>query len=462
MKNKYISLPLLIGFMVVAVDSVRNLPSLALFGEYLPIFFILGLIFFLIPVLFVSAELSAIFAKDNENGVYHWVLKAFGPNVGMFAVWTQWSNSAIWFPANLIFIVSTFMAIFVPSLSSDKLTLSLSMIVLFWMITIVNTRGVKESARIAFICMILGVIIPVVLLVVFATMWYFDGYVLHMTFSLSSFSFNINTTNLSAITAVIASFLGMELCSVHIDRVKNPRKTYTKAILIAAVIIIIMYFVGSMAIAMIMPHSDIKLYDGIAGTFKALFGKYDLSFLTPVIILMIVLGSIGSLINWSVSPVKGMAQAVKRGYLPKTLGKENKFGAPSNILILQAFIITIMCFLLTLFQNISDFYWIFLSLSTEIYLLMYFILFCSALKIRRSKQYEHVIIKNNFVFYTIVALGIIGSFFAFAVGFIPSADVISSMTTYSFLTIYTSATAGVCLLSVIFFIYKRFSTVDIT
>ena len=455
--NKYISLPILVGFMVVAVDSIRNLPSLALFGEYLPVFFILGLVLFLMPVLFVSAELSAVFARDNENGVYHWVINAFGKDVGMFAVWAQWSNSAIWFPANLIFIISTFIAIFIPVLSEDKLVLSLSMVALFWLITIINTRGVKESARVAFICMILGVVLPVILLVIFVGIWYFDGYMVHLSFSEHSFIFDINSTNLSAITAVIASFLGMELCSVHIDRVKNPRKTYTKAIWIAAFLIILLYFIGAIAIAMIMPSHDLKIYDGIAGTFQVLFKKFDLSFMTPILILAIVLGSVGSLINWSVSPVKGMSQAAKRGYMPKALGKENKYGAPANILIVQALIITVMCLLLTLFDSISNFYWIFLSLSTEIYLIMYLILFFSAFKIRRSKKYEHVIIKNNLVFYSIVVLGIIGSSLALVVGFIPSVNVISGMSMSDFFIIYAGATISVCILYFFFHFYKRLS-----
>jgi amino acid transporter len=455
MNSKYISLPVLVGFMVVAVDSIRNLPSLALFGDYLPIYFVLGLVLFLIPVLFVSAELSAVFAKDNENGVYHWVIRAFGKDVGMFAVWLQWSNSAIWFPANLIFIVSTFLVIFIPSVAENKLALALIMISVFWIITIINTRGVKESARVAFACMILGVVLPVVLLVIFVGLWVFNGYVVHLSFSASSLALDINSTNISAVTAVIASFLGMELCSVHIDRVKEPRKTYTKAIWIAAFLIVFLYFVGAISIAMIMPHNDIRIYDGIAGTFHSLFDKFDMSFMTPILILMIVLGSIGSLINWSVSPVKGMSQAAKRGYLPVALGKENKRGAPANILIVQAIVITVMCYLLTNFDSISNFYWIFLSLSTEIYLLMYLILFVSAIKIRRSSQYEKLIIKNDFVFYSVVILGMFGSVLSFIVGFIPSASVISGMSMSTFLIIYTSATVGVCLLYFVFFFYKR-------
>ena len=456
MKSSYISLPVLVGFMIVAVDSARNLPSLAIFGHYLPVFFILGMALFLIPVLFVSAELSAVFSNDTHNGVYHWVRNAFGKDIGMFAVWAQWSNSAIWFPANLIFIVSTFIAIFVPWLSHNQIVMAFAMSGLFWIITYINTKGVKESASVAFMCMLGGVVIPVLFLVVIFAMWYFYGYTMHIAITAESFTFAFNLDNLSAITAIIASFLGMELCSVHINQVRSPRKTYTKAIWTAGTLVVLMYFAGAMAIAFMIPHNDINIYDGIAGTFKAIFSRFNISYLTPVLILMIVAGSIGSLINWSVSPVKGMAQAAQHGYLPEALGRENRHGAPGNILIAQAVVITAMCFIITLFDSISDFYWVFLSLSTEIYLMMYMLLFLSAIRIRRNPKFEHgVIIRSNLLFYTVISLGIIGSILAFIIGFIPSASVIHGLNIGTFELIYAGTTIGVCLFYFVFYFYHR-------
>lgn len=68
MKNN-LSLLMLTGLIIISVDSVRNLPSLAVFGEYLPLFFIIGVVFFLVPVAFISAELSANFADQHQNGI---------------------------------------------------------------------------------------------------------------------------------------------------------------------------------------------------------------------------------------------------------------------------------------------------------------------------------------------------------------------------------------------------------
>ncbi len=103
MKNN-LSLLMLTGLIIISVDSVRNLPSLAVFGEYLPLFFIIGVVFFLIPVAFISAELSANFADQHQNGIFQWCSKGISDNAGMFAIWAQWSSNVIWFPASLLFM----------------------------------------------------------------------------------------------------------------------------------------------------------------------------------------------------------------------------------------------------------------------------------------------------------------------------------------------------------------------
>ena len=93
MKNK-ISLISLVMITVVSVDSIRNLPAAAKFGELLITFYILAAIFFLIPTALVSAELAG--AHDCEGGIYTWVRNAFGDKAGVLAIWLQWIENVIW------------------------------------------------------------------------------------------------------------------------------------------------------------------------------------------------------------------------------------------------------------------------------------------------------------------------------------------------------------------------------
>ncbi|MDE4982386.1 amino acid permease, partial [Francisella tularensis subsp. holarctica] len=57
--------------------------------------------------------------------------------------------------------------------------------------------------------------------------------------------------------------------------------------------------------------------------------------------LMVFVGSIGSKINWMISPARGLLQAADDHFLPNILDKTNNHDVPSDILILQAIIMTI-------------------------------------------------------------------------------------------------------------------------
>ncbi|MCL9779965.1 APC family permease [Vibrio sp. S4M6] len=449
-----LSLPVLIGLIVVSVDSVRNIPSLAIFGNHLPIFFLAGIVLFLLPVSFISAELSATFSNDKDNGIYHWVKRAYGKDMGMFAIWNLWINSLIWFPANLLFIASTFLTIFFPNVASHQSVLITLMVAIFWFITLLNLKGIKESARVAYACLLLGVILPILILLVSAAIWLFKGLPTHFTLN-HGLELGSASHNMSALMVIITSFLGVEITSVHINRVANPKRTFTIAILVAAILIVALMFIGSIAMAMMIPAEHLSLYNGLAQTFRAILGQFGLGYMGPAILCMVVLGSVGALISWTISPAIGMGQAARNGYMPKALGKFNKNGVPTAILLIQAVIITVFCLAITLFKNMNDFYWYLISLSTAIYLLMYMAMFFAGMKLRKQSTQAGTLLKNNALFYLISIAGLVGVFATFIISFIPSSQVLQQETLSSYLLQFGSGVVVVSLCYFGFVFYRK-------
>src|SRR3990167_2950161 len=96
-KIKTLALTLLI---TGSIDSIRNLPTAALFGSTLIFFFAFAAITFLIPSALVSAELAS---NIKKGGIYQWTRQAFGEHIGFLAIWLQWINNVIWFPTILSF-----------------------------------------------------------------------------------------------------------------------------------------------------------------------------------------------------------------------------------------------------------------------------------------------------------------------------------------------------------------------
>ncbi|ASG67974.1 amino acid:proton antiporter [Francisella halioticida] len=422
-----IGLVLLILLMAGAIDNIRNLPSTATSGTYIFFFFIIAVVLFLAPVALVSAEMTATYTNKGEEGLYGWVKKAFGPNIGMLAIWFQWVNTLIWFPSILTFLAGTIAYLFNPDLAQNIKFTVIFITVVFWSLTILNLKGLRVSAVFASICTLFGMVIPMLLMVVFALIWLFNSYSLNIHFHLNNLIPDFSTTDSwMGLTAIIASFLGLELATVHIRKVTNPKRTFPLALLIAVIFIVFTMVLGALAVAIIFPKDQIDVVHGTIKTFKIYLNSLGIPvFFYYLLGIMVVVGSIGSMINWMISPARGLLQAADDHFLPNFLDKTNKHDVPGGILILQAIIMTIICALLELIPSVQAYYWLLTALSTQIYSLMYLMMFFAALKLKFTNKNA---IKNTNDFnipfgktgMSIACfLGILGTIICVFIGFIP-------------------------------------------
>lgn len=70
-------------------------------------------------------------------------------------------------------------------------------------------------------------VVPMLLMVIFALIWLLNSYTINIHFELGNLipSFT-STESWMGLTAIIASFLGLELATVHIRNVANPKKHF--------------------------------------------------------------------------------------------------------------------------------------------------------------------------------------------------------------------------------------------
>jgi amino acid transporter len=417
-KIPFYSLVLLI---VAAIDSIRNLPASALFGSALIFFFVLSAIIFLIPTSLVAAELSATFPE--KGGVYHWVSRAFGEKWAMVAIWLQWINTMVWYPTILSFIAGTAAYLVNPDLVQNKTYLVAVILTVFWGITLVNLKGLHVSARINNLCALIGTIIPMIFLICLGIIWALSGKPLQITVNADTLIPTLSdSTNWISLIAIMASFLGIELAGVHVNDIRDPQRNFPKAILVSSAFILFTMVFGSLAIAFVLPEKDINLVSGVMQVFSNFFDVFGMRALTPVLTVMIVIGSVGGIINWLISPAKGLLHAAEFGFLPQIFMKKNKHGVASNILIAQALLVSFFCLLFLLVPSVNAFYWFLTALSTELYMIMYILMFFSALRLHhryvdRPKAFK--IPFNNAGMWTTCLLGLFGCSATIFVSFLP-------------------------------------------
>lgn len=437
MSNKKHSLTIFSLTMITvgSVDSIRNLPATALFGSQLIFYFFLGALFFLIPTALVSAELASGWAK--QGGIYIWVKQAFGKKVGFLAIWLQWIENVIWYPTILSFVAGTIGYLINPALTSNPYFLWSIIVSCFWGATLLNLRGMSSSALFSNLCSMAGLLLPMSLIISLGVVWITQGNPLQIQFDVPSIVPHLADQSMwVSLTAIIMSFCGIEIATVHANDVKNPQTAFPKVLIYSVGIILSTLILGSLAIAIVLPQGDINLVAGIMQAFEAFFSSYHMSWMMPIVAVMLVLGGLGGVSNWIIAPTKGLLVAAEDGNLPEAFQRTNAHGAPVVMLFTQATIVTVLSGLFLFMPSVNGSYWLLTALAAQLYMLMYFIMFIAAIKLRFS-QPEHpraFKIPGGILGMLFVAgVGIIGVCATLAVSFLPPEGIdVGSLARYEF------------------------------
>jgi amino acid transporter len=433
-----------------SVDSIRNLPSTALFGSSLFFFFLLGAICFLIPSALVAAELSSSWAE--QGGVYVWVREAFGKRFGFLAIWFQWAENLFWYPTILSFIAGTIAYIFLPSLATNKLFLVAVILSIFWAVTIINILGMRSSAWVSNFCGVAGLIIPMALIIGLGAVWLFGNHPLQIHFTEHSMLPHFgHSTMWVALTGIMLSFCGMEIATVHAADVKNPQKAFPRALFYSVTIILATLIMGSLAIAIVIPEKDISLVAGIMQAFSTFFHAYHLGWILPIVGILLVVGGIGAVNNWTIAPLKGLIVAAEDGNLPKSWAKENKHHAPITLLIGQGVVVTILAFCFLYLPSINESYWLLNALASQLYMLMYILMFAAGIWLRFKFPERHRPYKipgGKIGMILVGGIGIIACTVTVAVGFFPP-SVLHVKSVFEYESLIVGAIAIAVLLPVI-------------
>ncbi|MDE3048216.1 MAG: amino acid permease, partial [Verrucomicrobiota bacterium] len=371
----------------------------------------------------VAAELAAAFPE--EGGIYHWVRAAFGDNIGMLAVWLQWINTVVWYPTILSFIAGTLTYLFNPSLMENKAYMICVIAGIFWALTIMNLFGLKISALLNTIFSGIGTVFPMLFLILLGSIWVIAGHPLQIPITPSSILPALDQFDTwTALEAVMAGFIGMELSGVHVNNVPHPQTTFPKALLLSSIYILATMLLGSLTIAVVLPESKINLAGGLMQVFDSFFHAFHLGSFVPLMSVLIVVGSVGGMINWLISPAKGLLHASQHGFLPTFFTQANRHGVAGRILITQAVLVTLFCAILLLLPSVNGFYWFLTALSNCLYMAMYVLMFLAVYRLRSKKLDRAFKIPGGKWGIAITSsLGLIGSILTIIFGFVPPSNV---------------------------------------
>ena len=415
---------------VTAVVSLRGLASEAIYGIQSAFYYLFAAIVFLIPTAMVAAELAAMYAS-KQGGVFRWVGEAYGPRVGFLAIWLQWIQSTIWYPTVLTFgAVSIAFIGTDPSadaaLASNRVFTLVVVLAIYWLATFIALRGLDWVGKVSKWGGIIGTIVPAAILILLAIIYLVKGGHNYLNTHVSFFPDLSNFSNLVLASSIFLFYAGMEMMGIHVMEVDNPKRNYPRAIIIGSLVTVAIFILGTFALGIVVPAKEISLTQTLLIGFDNYFKFLHMSWLGSVVAIALVFGVLAGVLTWVSGPSKGIFTVGRAGYLPPFFQKTNSRGVQRNILLVQGVIVTILGMLFVVMPSVQSFYQILSQLTVLLYLIMYMLMFSSAIVLRYKRpQLERPfrLGRGNALMWILGGLGFAGSLLAFVLSFIPPSQI---------------------------------------
>ena len=409
---------LTLAFMTTAsVASLRSAPTMAIYGLACVFLYIVPAIVFLIPQALVAAEL----ASGWSGGVFRWVSEGLSAKWGLLAVWCQFAMTIFYYPTLLGFVASTLAYVFNPDLATNGVYTGIVIVVVFWAGVFMSARGgVGGIAKLASSGLLVGTLIPGAVLVILGIVYLLQGN--PSAAPMTGDHLIPQWTGIASLVLIVNNFLsysGMEMNAVHVASLRNPRGEFPRAMFFACGLVLMIFILPALAISWVIPSQELSLTAGVMQAFDGFFAYFGLQKLVPIVAIALVCASLGGMLTWLSGPSKGLLMIARReGYLPPFFQRQNENEVAVNILVVQGAVTTVIALLYALVPSVSSAYWILSVMTTQVYLVVYLLMFVAAKRLRTSQpNVERGYRAPALTF--LCGVGFLASAAAIVIGFVP-------------------------------------------
>lgn len=373
-------------FNIAAVLGPRWIAAAGRNGPSSISLWVLAALFFFVPSAFVITELSTRF--PIEGGLYVWAKEAFGDFHGFVAGWTYWIYTFFYFPGLLM--ASASMCAYVGGSSSahlanDRTFLMIVSLGLLTVAVVLNLVGLNIGKWLQNAGGVATYVPLLMLIGLGGYLWLTRGSVTHFTFANMIPVWNWNTVNFWP--QIAFAFVGLELCSAMSEEVRNPHKTFPRAIFGSGFLIAIAYIAGTFAVLAMIPAPSV---DPKSGVFQALTigsAALKIGLFGVVAAAMVTVGNAGGV----GTTVAGVARVpfivgIDR-YLPAAFGKiHSKWRTPWVSILVQAVISGVILLLIQINQSVNGAYQLFVDAGTILYFIPFLYMYGAVIKLAYRKD----------------------------------------------------------------------------
>jgi amino acid transporter len=257
-------------------------------------------------------------------------------------------------------------------------------------------------------------------------LWSRHGSVTHFTWAATLPHWDWDTVNFWPQLAF--AFAGLELVSAMSEEVKNPQRTFPRAIFASGALIALMYIAGTVAVLIMLPSETV---DPKSGVFQAITEGSAILRMSAVGVIAALLVTVGNAGGVG-STVAGVARipfivGIDR-YLPAAFGKIHpKWRTPYISILVQAIISGVILLLAQVNENMRGAYQILVDAATILYFIPFIYMYAAAIKLytrgdRSENRSAFVIPGGRFGVCLAAGLGLFVVIIGIVLSFIPPGD----------------------------------------
>ena len=368
-------------FNVAAVLGPRWIAAAAHNGTSSMSLWILAALLFFVPTAFVVLELSTRF--PHEGGLYAWSKEAFGEFHGFVAGWTYWVYTFFYFPGLLM--ASAAMAAYIGGSSGAHLVnnrtfLIVGSIALLLVAVVMNIVGLDVGKWLQNAGGI-GTYVPLLMLIgLGAYIWHVRGAATHFTLHNIMPVWNWDTVNFWP--QIAFAFTGLELVATMSEEIREPRKTFPRAIFGSGISIALMYMAGTVAILAIQGADVVDPKSGAFGALEAGSAILGIGFFGIIAASLNAVGNAGG-IGTTVAGISRVpfVAGIDR-YMPAAFGKIHpKWRTPWVSILVQAGISCAILLLIQLNESANSAYQILVDAGTILNFIPFLYMYAAAMKL---------------------------------------------------------------------------------
>ena len=368
-------------FCIAAVLGPRWIAAAARNGPSSISLWVLAAALFFVPTAYIIVELSTRFPE--EGGLYVWTKLAFGDFHGFIAGWTYWIYTFFYFPGLLI--ASVAMSAYVGGagfarLAQDRAFLLGGSFVMLALAVWLNIIGLQVGKWLQNAGGV-GTYVPLLMIVGAALLlWSRQGSVTHFSWAALSPHWNWDTVNFWPQLAF--AFAGLELVSAMSEEVKNPQRTFPRAIFASGALIALMYIAGTVAVLVMLPSETV---DPKSGVFQAITQGSAVLRMAAVGVIAALLVTVGNAGGVGTT-VAGVARipfivGIDR-YMPAAFGKIHpRWKTPYFSILVQAAVSSVILLLAQINDNTRGAYQILVDAATILYFIPFIYMYAAAIKL---------------------------------------------------------------------------------